>query len=39
MFLWVCLSMQFCISIIRQLFYVFYKNWANMNVGGVGYST
>ena len=29
--------MQCCISIIRQLCYVFYYNCVNMNVGGVNY--
>ena len=31
--------MQYCISITRQLFYVFYLNCVNMNVGGVNYRT
>ena len=35
----VCLFMQYCLSIIRLIFYVFYLNCANMNVGGVYYRT
>ena len=38
-FLWVCLCMQYCISIIRQLFFVFYKNCVNVIIGGVNYRT
>ena len=38
-FLRVCLCMQYCKSIIRLLFYVFYSNCVNMNVCGVNYRT
>ena len=31
----VCLFMQYCLSIVRLIFYVFYQNRVNMNVGGV----
>ena len=33
------LCMQCCLSIITLVFYVFYKNCVNMNVGGVNYRT
>ena len=31
--------MQYCKSMIRLLFYVFYSHCVNMNVGGVNYRT